>query len=64
MKTVAHLRTDIDQLKSNITEKHIENQELRAENLAVKEIADHRALDIARLKNELSHMSELNQRGN
>lgn len=29
-------------LKSNLTDKHIELQELRAENVAIKEISDRR----------------------
>jgi hypothetical protein len=59
-KTVANLRADIEHLKGTVTEKHLEAQELRAENMAVKEIGDHRALDISRLKNELNHLSEVN----
>jgi len=64
MKIIANLRTDVDTLKSAITEKHIEVQELRAENMALKEIAEHRAIDISRLRNELNHLSENERRLN
>ncbi len=42
LKTIANLRTELDNLKSTATEKHIECQEMRAESLAIKEIAEHR----------------------
>lgn len=52
-KTIANLKTDIDTLKSTIAENNIEYQELKAENLAIKDIAEHRSLDITKLKHEL-----------
>ncbi|KRX09613.1 hypothetical protein PPERSA_09283 [Pseudocohnilembus persalinus] len=64
LKTISNLKTDIDSLKSGLTEKHIENQEIRAENMALKEISDHRSLDINRLKNELSQLNDYNSRQN
>ncbi|KAM3147191.1 hypothetical protein pb186bvf_000907 [Paramecium bursaria] len=62
LKSVAGLRNENDSLKSQLTEKHIEIQELRAESLAVKEIADHRAQDIQRNKSELQQVTENNRR--
>jgi len=47
LKTIANLRTDVDTLKANIAEKHIEYQELSHENLAIKEIAEHKTRDLA-----------------
>lgn len=57
-KTITLYKQDIDNLKQNLTEKHIEVQEMRAENMAVKEISDRRQGDINRLKNELGHLSD------
>lgn len=37
-------------------------QELRAENMAIKEISDHRQVDIQRLKNELNLLNDNNQK--
>jgi chromosome segregation ATPase len=62
LKTVANLRTDIDTLKANIAEKNIEYQELKHENLASKDIADHRVLDISKLKNELASALDVNSK--
>jgi hypothetical protein len=42
LKTVASLRAEIDNLKAQNTERHIELQEMRAEFITIKEIADHR----------------------
>jgi len=53
MHSMANLKTDIDTLKAALSEKNIECQELRTENLAFKDIAEHRALDIQKLKEEL-----------
>ncbi|KAL4496164.1 hypothetical protein ABPG72_012901 [Tetrahymena utriculariae] len=63
-KTISIYKNDIETLKQGLTEKHIELQELRAENMAVKEISDRRQLDIQRLKNELQHTSDSLQRVN
>ncbi|EAR89366.2 hypothetical protein TTHERM_00373830 (macronuclear) [Tetrahymena thermophila SB210] len=63
-KTISIYKNDIETLKQSLTEKHIELQELRAENMAVKEISDRRQLDIQRLKNELQHTSDSLQRVN
>jgi len=59
---IANLKTDIDTLKATIEEKTIQFQEEKAENLAIKDIADHRAADIAKLKNELSVSVDQNNR--
>ena len=50
---MANLKTDIDTLKAALSEKNIECQELKTENLALKDIAEHRALDINKLRDEL-----------
>jgi len=50
---MANLKTDIDTLKAALSEKNIECSELRTENLAIKDIAEHRGLDIQKLKDEL-----------
>lgn len=60
MKTIANLKTDIDLLKSTIAEKRIELRENKAETQAMKEIADHRAIDISKLKDEITGSIELN----
>jgi len=62
LKVIANLKTDIDVLKSTLAEKNIEYQENKAENLAIKDIADHRAIDISKLKNELSGSIDQNNR--
>ena len=62
LKTIANLKTDIDTLKSNIAEKNIEFQELKAENFAIKDIADHRASDTNKLKSELGSSLDLNSK--
>ena len=53
MVSMANLKTDIDTLKAALSEKNIECQELRTENLALKDIAEHRGLDINKLRDEL-----------
>ncbi|CAK93525.1 unnamed protein product (macronuclear) [Paramecium tetraurelia] len=50
LKTIANLRNEIDNLKSQLTDKHIENQEMKAENLAFKEITEHRSQENQRVK--------------
>jgi len=60
--TIANLRTDIDTLKFNISQANQELQKLRAENNALKEIAENKALTIGDLKNELSGAIDLNNR--
>ncbi|CAD8105253.1 unnamed protein product [Paramecium sonneborni] len=62
LKTIANLRNEIDSLKSQITEKHIESQEMRAENLAFKEITDHRQQENSRVKNDLAQIQEANRK--
>lgn len=56
------MKTDVDILKSTLAEKNIEYQENKAENLAIKDIADHRSIDISKLKNELSASIDQNNR--
>ena len=63
-KTIANLKTDIDTLKSTINETNIEYQELKAENLAIKDIAEHRSIDITKLKNELQDSIDQNNQLN
>ena len=62
LRTIANLKTDIDTLKATIEEKTIQFQEDKAENLAIKDIADHRAQDIAKLKNEVAASVDQNNR--
>lgn len=59
-KTIANLKTDIDTLKSNIAESNIEYQELKAENQAIKEIAEQRDVNIKKLKHEVADSLEQN----
>jgi len=59
-KTIANLKTDIDTLKSNIAENNIEYQELKAENQAVKDIAEQRDISIRKIKNEIADALEQN----
>ena len=58
LKTIANLKTDIDTMKSALTEKNIEIQELRSENLSFKELAEHRALENSRCKNDIQILNE------
>lgn len=51
-RTIANLKTDIDTLKSTISETQIEYQELKAESAAIKDIAETRSMDISQLRNE------------
>lgn len=59
-RTIANLKTDIDTLKSNIAEANIEYQELKAENQAVKDIADQRDITVKKLKSEINDALEQN----
>ena len=59
---MASLKTDIDTLKAALSEKNIECQELKTENLALKDIAEHRALDINKLRDELVHAMNENKK--
>lgn len=49
-------------MKSTIEEKSIEYQENKAENLAIRDIADNRAADISKLKAELGASVDQNNR--
>ncbi|CAD8089973.1 unnamed protein product [Paramecium primaurelia] len=62
LKTIANLRNEIDNLKSQLTEKHIENQEMKAENLAFKEITEHRSQENQRVKNDMGLLQENNRK--
>lgn len=54
------MKTDIDTLKSNIAEANIEYQELKAENQAIKDIAEQRDINIKKLKHEVGDALEQN----
>ena len=54
------MKTDIDTLKSNIAEANIEYQELKAENQAIKDIAEQRDINIKKLKHEVGDSLEQN----
>ena len=62
MRNMANLKTDIDTLKTALSDKNIECQELRTENLAFKDIAEHRSLDIHKLKEELTALLNENKK--
>ena len=62
LRTIANLKTDIDTLSSTIDEKGIEYQENKAENLAIKDISEQRSTDVSKLKNEVAHSIEQNNR--
>lgn len=53
LKLIATLRTDVDALKSTISEKNIEIQAIRSEFFAVQENSEEKAMEIVRLKKEL-----------
>jgi chromosome segregation ATPase len=60
-RTIANLKTDIDTLKSTISETNLEFQELKAENGAIKDIAETRSIDITKLNNELADVTQDNK---
>ncbi|CAD8193341.1 unnamed protein product [Paramecium pentaurelia] len=62
LKTIANLRNEIDNLKSQLTDKHIENQEMKAENLAFKEITEHRTQENQRVKSDIALLQENNRK--
>ncbi|CAD8190508.1 unnamed protein product [Paramecium octaurelia] len=62
LKTIANLRNEIDNLKSQLTDKHIENQEMKAENLAFKEITEHRSQENQRVKSDITLLQENNRK--
>ena len=62
LKTIANLKTDIDTLKTSVTQKNIEYQELKGDNKAIKDIAERKIMDISKLKNELGSSLDFNSR--
>ena len=62
IKTIANLKSDIDSLKTSVTEKNIEYQELKGDNKLIKDIAEHKLLDISKLKNELVSSLDFNSK--
>jgi len=60
LQTIADLKTDIDSLKNNLFQKNIENQDLKAEKEAIKEVSDNKNKSISMLKNELANLSTEN----
>ena len=61
-KNIAMLRVDNDNLKTQVMNRQLEQQETRAENIAIKEISDHRTADVLRHKNDLQQITENNRR--
>lgn len=58
LKLIANLRTDVDTLKSTISEKNLEIQSLRSELLSVKGASDQKSIDNSKLRKELDIMAE------
>ncbi|EAR96064.2 hypothetical protein TTHERM_00128280 (macronuclear) [Tetrahymena thermophila SB210] len=58
IKQLANYRQRVDQLEQALTERKIEIQELRAENIAQREHCDHKQLEISRLKTEQIHLED------
>ena len=53
VKLISNLKSDIDSLNSNLQEKNIELQELKADSVTLNEVTQHRAIEANRLKNEV-----------
>ena len=60
LHAIANLKTDVDTLRHNINQANIEAQKLKSENIAVKDIADNKALGLADLKREMNTTIEIN----
>lgn len=58
LKTIASLKSEIDQIKAEMSNQNIDLQELKADNNALAEMAEHRDYEITRLKNELANVFE------
>lgn len=52
------MKSDIDQLKAEISNQNIDLEELKADNSALAEMAEHRDYEINRLKSELNNAFE------
>ena len=62
MKTISALKAEIDQLKSELSNQNIDLQEMKADNVALVEMSEHRDYELQRLKNELSNVFEKNKK--
>ena len=54
------MKTDIDTLRHNISQGNVEAQKLKSESLAIKDIAENKALGVADLKREMNTAIEIN----
>ncbi len=52
------LKTDVDTIKGSLREKRLESEELRSENMSLKELIDHRQQEASRLKKEIGSILE------
>ena len=55
IKTISNLKLDLNTLGSAIEDKNLEIRDFKAEIFALKDLADHRVLDINKLKAELNN---------
>ena len=62
MKTISGLKGEIDQLKAELSNQNIDLQEMKADNVALVEMSEHRDYELQRLKNELSNVFEKNRK--
>lgn len=62
MKTISGLKGEIDQLKAELSNQNIDLQEMKADNVALVEMSEHRDYELQRLKNELSNVFEKNMK--
>ena len=62
MKTISALKNEIDQVKSELSNQNIDLQEMKADNVALVEMSEHRDYELSRLKGELSNVFEKNRK--
>lgn len=62
MKTIAALKSEIEQVKGDLSNQNIDLQEMRADNAALLEMSEHRDYELSRLKNELSNVYDKNRK--
>ena len=62
MKVIASLRTDLDNINEQYENKVQQINDLTAELRAVKDVSEHRAIDVERLRSELKQSYEAMQR--
>lgn len=62
MKTIAGLKSEIEQIKQELSNQNIDLQEMKADNAALIEMSEHRDYELTRLKNELANVYEKNRK--